>query len=58
MNRILTYPVTAAEAGMSIGEYLQSRGYSRHLIIHLKQTPLGLHIGGRKVMTSPPLIRR
>ncbi|UWP59837.1 RluA family pseudouridine synthase [Ruminococcus gauvreauii] len=52
MNRILTYPVTAAEAGMSIGEYLQSRGYSRHLIIHLKQTPLGLHIGGRKVMTS------
>ncbi|MCH1983739.1 RluA family pseudouridine synthase [Ruminococcus sp. OA3] len=52
MNRILTYHITAADAGMSVGEYLQSRGYSRHIIIRLKQTPLGIHIDGRKVLTS------
>lgn len=52
MDRTLTYHITEADAGISVGEYLQAKGYSRHLIIHLKQTPLGIHIGGQKVLTS------
>lgn len=46
MQRTLTYPITATESGLTIERFLRMRGYSRHIIIHLKKTPSGiLHNG-------------
>ncbi|WP_099467579.1 RluA family pseudouridine synthase [Konateibacter massiliensis] len=42
MNRTLTYTITPQYAGYLIGDFLRAHGYSRHLIIHLKQTEKGI----------------
>lgn len=46
MLKILTYTMDEKEAGLSIEEFLRSRGYSRHLIVHLKKTDSGITVGG------------
>lgn len=46
MRHQFHYPVTGAEAGMTVEELLLARGYSRHLIIDLKKSPDYLTIGG------------
>lgn len=42
MNRTLTYQITKEEAGLKIGEFLRKKGYSRHVIVHLKKTENGI----------------
>lgn len=42
MNRAFTYHITEADEGSKIGEYLRKRGYSRHVIVHLKKTEKGI----------------
>ena len=46
MNRTLRYQGTAENAGMRIGDFLRSQGYSRHVIIHLKKTERGILLNG------------
>ncbi len=46
MNRVLTYEMTAEQAGMKVGDFLRKNGYSRHVIIHLKKTENGILLNG------------
>ncbi len=46
MNRTLNYHIATEDAGMKIGEFLRKRGYSRHVIIHLKKTEHGILLNG------------
>ncbi|MEI3139933.1 MAG: hypothetical protein V8T31_10740 [Lachnospiraceae bacterium] len=46
MNRTLQYRGNAENAGMRIGDFLRSQGYSRHVIIHLKKTEHGILLNG------------
>lgn len=46
MNRVLTYEITAEQAGAKIGDFLRRAGYSRHVIIHLKKTENGILLNG------------
>ena len=46
MNRVLTYEITAEQAGTKIGDFLRTAGYSRHVIIHLKKTENGILLNG------------
>jgi 23S rRNA pseudouridine1911/1915/1917 synthase len=42
MNRILSYKIDAKYKSYQIGDYLREHGYSRNVIIHLKQTENGI----------------
>lgn len=44
--------MTEKENRKTVGEFLKSVGYSRHVIIHLRRTEHGLTIGGETVYTS------
>lgn len=46
MNRVLTYEITAEQAGTKIRDFLRRAGYSRHVIIHLKKTENGILLNG------------
>lgn len=46
MHRVLTYEITAEQAGTKIGDFLRRAGYSRHVIIHLKKTENGILLNG------------
>ena len=46
MNRTLNYHIATEDAGRKIGEFLRKRGYSRHVIIHLKKTEHGILLNG------------
>ena len=46
MNRVLTFEITAEQAGTKIGDFLRRAGYSRHVIIHLKKTENGILLNG------------
>ena len=39
MNRFFTYHITQEAAGLTIGQFLKSQGFSNPIIIHLKKTP-------------------
>lgn len=46
MERILTYHITSADAGLTIGEYLQKKGYSAQTIKELKKMERSILING------------
>lgn len=46
MERILTYKIAEADAGLSIGEYLQRKGYSSQTIKELKKMERSILING------------
>ncbi len=46
MERIFHYQVTKNEAGEKLGNYLRSRGYSRHILHQLKETEQGILLNG------------
>ena len=49
MDRIFHYGILKTEEGISIREYLQSRGYSRHILAHVKRTENGILRNGEAV---------
>lgn len=55
MERILTYTITAQEAPMRIGAYLQAQGFSRHIRTHIKQHPGSLLLNGETALFYQPL---
>ena len=42
MKRILEYKITSEQAGSTIESYMRQKGYSRHIIAHLKRTENGI----------------
>jgi 23S rRNA pseudouridine1911/1915/1917 synthase len=42
MERNFSYVIEDSEAGLTVGEYLKKRGYSRQVLIQLKQTEQGI----------------
>ncbi len=49
--RTLTYPISEKEESLSVETFLRAQGYSKHIIIHLRNTD-GLSIGGESVFTN------
>ena len=52
MKKILTYFITNEENGQSVGEFLKSKGYSKHLLSHLKTIPMSISAAGCQVSTA------
>lgn len=52
MDRILTYQIGPEEAGQTVESFLKNKGYSRHVLIHLRKNDLGIRIGGIHVYTT------
>ncbi|MCI8981209.1 MAG: RluA family pseudouridine synthase [Hungatella sp.] len=55
MKKILTYPITAGDQGLCIRQYLQNKGYSRHLLIGLKKSPEGILLNGERAHVDDSL---
>lgn len=47
MNRVLTYTINSDYNQFTIDNYLREKGFSRHVIIHLKQTEDGILLNGK-----------
>lgn len=52
IKKQLIYPIEACSQGQTVEAFLKEKGYSRHLLIHLRRTPMGLTIGGQLVYTT------
>lgn len=52
MRRSLSYPIDASLAGMRIGDFLRQMGYSRHVLMLLKQTEGGILLNGSPAFTN------
>lgn len=52
MERILSYHITAAAAGLSVNQFLRNQGYSRHVITCLKQTAAGITLNQSRTRTT------
>lgn len=46
------YEITAREAGMTVAEYLKSRGYSSRLVVRLRNTPGSFSVDGTAVFST------
>ncbi len=55
MKRDFFYTITKAEEGVTVKSFLKAHGYSKHLIISLKQQPDYLTIGGEMTYVNHPL---
>lgn len=42
MKRILIYQIEEKDAGKTIADFLREKGYSRHVLTHIKNTPKGI----------------
>lgn len=51
MNKTITYSITEAQSGLTVEQFLKSKGYSHRLLVHLKNTYMGLAIEGAPVYT-------
>lgn len=55
MERILSWNITREQEGMSVEEYLRTRGCSHHVLTHLKRTACGISLNGVWAYTNQPL---
>lgn len=51
------YPVDEKSDGLTVQEFLYEHGYSKRLVIRLKQTESGLTVQGRRVRSTTVLRR-
>lgn len=47
MNRSLHYSITKADTGLTIGQFLKNRGFSKPVIIQLKKADSGIVLNGK-----------
>ena len=52
MKRVLHYQITEQDAGMSVADFLRSRGFSRHLLTELRRSGDGVLLNDRPVFLS------
>lgn len=62
MKRILEYVITKEEQGMSVEQFLKSKGYSHGCLVHLKKTEKGIQKNGvwayvREILNADDLLR-
>lgn len=62
MKRILEYVITKEEQGMSVEQFLKSKGYSHGCLVHLKKTEKGIQKNGvwayvREILNTDDLLR-
>lgn len=55
MKRILTYHIDLHSSGKNITAFLKEKGYSRHILTHLKRTEYGILKNGKWAYTSEQL---
>ncbi len=55
MKRILNYSVGEDGRDLSVAAYLRGKGYSRHILTHIKNTPDGFLKNGRPARPYEPL---
>ncbi len=55
MTRCFHYEITSAYDGITIGQYLKRREYSRHIVIHLKKRPEAIHLNGQHAWVNDSL---
>lgn len=46
MERHFSYEITESNEGLKLGNYLRNKGYSRHILRHLKETENGILLNG------------
>lgn len=51
MNRTLTYQIPEESDSIRIGDFLQTKGYSRKIRTHIKQHPHSLFLNGEEVLS-------
>lgn len=56
MKRTLTYIIKKNDTGKTVEEFLKEKGYSRHILIRLRQTEHGITIQGQPVYTTRRLL--
>ncbi|MGI6006727.1 MAG: RluA family pseudouridine synthase [Ruminococcus sp.] len=52
MNRTIHYQINNFDADLTVGSFLRMKGFSRHILSHLKQTDHGICLNGVPVFTS------
>ncbi len=52
MKKTLTYHITTPDISQTVEQFLRKQGYSKHLLIRLKQSPMGLSVGGEAVCSN------
>lgn len=62
MKRILEYVITKEEQGMSVEQFLKSKGYSHGCLVHLKKTEKGIQKNGvwayvREILNTDDLLQ-
>lgn len=55
MQRYFTYTIGPEQEGKTVEQFLRSEGYSKNLIVHLRNTPMGITIKGELVYTTKKL---
>lgn len=56
MKKILNYTISEKNNNKTIEELIKSMGYSRHVIVHLRQTENGILLNGEPVYTTRRLL--
>ena len=56
MKNTFTYPIPPQAEPIRVEEFLRAHGYSKKLIIHLRNQEQGLTIGGERVYTTHQLV--
>lgn len=51
IKKKMHYEITAADAGQTAEQFLRKKGYSHHLVVHLRNTPMGLSMNGQEIFT-------
>ena len=52
MERIFEYTIDSSQDGEKIGNFLRGKGYSRHILRHLKETPEGILRNGEPAFAT------
>lgn len=55
MKRVFVYQIDGKDAGKNIGEFLKKKGYSRHILAHIKRTERGIVKNGEWAYVSQRL---
>ena len=52
MEKRIDYEIKENDCGKTIESYLRERGYSRKILVHLRQTNLGITVAGELAYTT------
>ncbi len=55
MKRLFTYNIKTDEQNKTVEEFLRGRGFSHRLVVHLRDTAMGLSLNGAPVFTNHKL---